>query len=119
MYKRNYIVLITAFLLVSCGPPKTLYTWGGKKYAYSKTSYKYLKASNEETSERLTKTYEKIINDQKGTRKVPPPGILADYGFLLLQQNKTEEGKQMLMKEIELYPESEIFITRILKMIGE
>ena len=45
-----------------------------------------------------------------------PPGIYADYGFVLLQSGKTEEGNAMLEKEISLYPESKIFIARIIKM---
>ena len=36
---------------------------------------------------------------------------------LLLQVGKKEQGKDMLLKEIALYPESQLFIERILKMI--
>ena len=57
-----------------------------------------------------------IIDKQKGKRGAVPPGIYADYGFILLQANRTEEGKAMLLKEISLYPESKVFIERILKM---
>ena len=46
-----------------------------------------------------------------------PPGVYADYGYILLQIGKTDEGKELLMKEVELYPESKIFIDRILKML--
>jgi len=48
---------------------------------------------------------------------VPPPGLYADYAFILLQIGKTEEGKTFLLKEVELYPESKTFIDRILKML--
>ena len=65
------------------------------------------------------KNYQKIIEKQKGTRQSVPPGIYADYGFILLQMNKTEEGKTMLQKEIESYPESKIFIDRILNMLEQ
>ena len=47
-----------------------------------------------------------------------PPGIYADYGWLLIQNNKVDEGVEMLYAEIELYPESEVFITRMLKELG-
>jgi len=43
------------------------------------------------------------------------PGICAEYGYLLIKQGKREEGLQLLKKEIELYPESKVFITRIIK----
>jgi hypothetical protein len=97
--------------LASCAP-KTLYSWGN----YDDTSYVYLKHSDEKSTGELIKTYRQLIEKQEGTRKTVPPGIYADYGFILLQANKTEEGRAMLEKEIALYPESKIFIERILKM---
>ena len=35
----------------------------------------------------------------------------------IIQNNRMEEGKLMLQKEIELYPESKVFIDRIFKML--
>jgi len=67
--------------------------------------------------ERTNEEYKKIINSQKGTRGMVPPGIYADYGFVLIQTNRVEEGKLMLQKEIELYPESKIFIKKIYAML--
>ena len=86
-----------------------LYSWNN----YDDTSYKYFKNSDEESTEQLIKTYQKLIEKQTGTRKTVPPGICADYGFILLQTGKIEEGKAMLEKEISLYPESKVFIDRI------
>jgi hypothetical protein len=97
--------------LTSCAP-KMLYSWGN----YDDTSYTYLKNSDEKSVDRLTKTYQHIIENPNGTRKVVPPGVYADYGFILLQANKTEEGKAMLEKEIALYPESKVFIDRVLNL---
>ena len=108
-------IILMAFALCamySCTTQK-LYSWSN----YESTSYNYLKASNDQTSAELLKSYQEIINKQNGTRGVVPPGVYADYGFLLLQLNKTKEGKEMLMKEIELYPESKVFIDRILKKL--
>lgn len=105
-----------AFCLASCSPPKTLYSWD----YYSHISHAYIKRSGDEkATERLIKTYQQIIDRQKGTRKTVPPGIYADYGFLLLQTDQTEKGIAMLKKETELYPESGIFIERVLKMYEE
>ena len=74
---------------------------------------------DEKSTENLIKSYQQIIKKQEGTRKTVPPGIYADYGFILLQSGKTEEGKEMLIKEISLYPESKVFIERILKMFEQ
>ena len=102
-------------VLASCATQKPLYTW----YNYGQTTYDYLKKNDEESLNKLITEYQKIIKLQKGTRKVPPPGVYADYGFLLLQANRTEEGKQMLEMEMTNYPESKIFIERILKMMED
>lgn len=110
--RKNAIIIVTVLLLASCSTQKPLYTWGN----YETTSYNYLKNADEKSIQELIENYQKIIEIQKGTRGVIPPGVCADYGFLLLQEGKTEEGKEMLMKEIALYPESKIFIERILKM---
>ena len=113
--KKNIILIVCIVLLASCTTQKPLYTWGN----YETTSYNYLKNSDEKSTQKIIENYQKIIEIQKGTRGVVPPGVCADYGFLLLQEDKKEEGKEMLMKEIVLYPESKVFIERILKMIEE
>jgi hypothetical protein len=111
--KMSFILIMSIAFLASCTTQKQLYTWGN----YEKTSYNYLKNSDEKSTQELVEDYQKIIEKQKGTRGVVPPGICADYGFLLLQDGKKAEGKKMLMKEVALYPESKVFIDRILKMI--
>ena len=110
--KKIILIAFSVCALYSCTTPK-LYSWSN----YETTSYNYLKATNEKTSAELIKSYQDIIKKQNGSRGVVPPGIYADYGFLLLQMNKTKEGKEMLMKEIELYPEAKVFIDRILKKL--
>ena len=113
--KILFIYVVTALFFTGCTSYKLLYSWND----YDNTSYKYLKNSDEKSTENLLKSYQQIITKQEGTRNTVPPGIYADYGFILLQAGKTEEGKAMLKKEISLYPESKIFIDRILKMFEQ
>lgn len=113
--KKTIILIPIIAILAACTTQKPLYTWGH----YETTSYNYLKNSDEKSIQEIIENYQEIIGTQKGTRGVVPPGVCADYGFILLQEGKTEEGKEMLIKEIALYPESRIFIDRILKMIEE
>jgi hypothetical protein len=113
--KSCFFVAVLVLLFASCTTQKTLYSWGN----YEIASYNYLKNTDEESIQSLIENYLEIIQNQTGTRGVVPPGICADYGFILLQEGKTDEGKEMLMKEIALYPESEIFIGRIIKMIED
>lgn len=104
-----------AFFFASCTSTSPLYTWSD----YEKTSYGYLNNADEKSSEELIKSYQEIIDMQNGTRGEVPPGIYADYGYLLLQQGQTELGREFLQREISLYPESEVFINRILRLSEE
>ena len=86
--------------------------------------------------------YEDIGSNPGGTRRMPPPGICAEYGYMLLipenaaifaenataMQRRTftsgdyasffpEKGKEMLQKEIELYPESVKFIAPLIERL--
>ncbi|MDR0769069.1 MAG: DUF4810 domain-containing protein [Dysgonamonadaceae bacterium] len=111
--KRKFLFIgLSAVLYLTSCAPKNLYSWSN----YDDTSYKYLKNSDEKSLEQLIKTYRKLIEEQTGTRNAVPPGVYADYGFVLLLSERIEEGKAMLEKEISLYPESKIFIDRILQL---
>jgi len=113
---KNYIyMLVIAVALSSCGSSNKLYSWN----KYEKASYNYLKKADEKSTNKIIKEYKKIINEQKGIRKSIPPGMCADYGFLLIQKGNKAEGIANLKKEIALYPESKVFIDRILKLIEE
>tara|TARA_B100000768_G_C10983312_1_gene250797 strand:+ start:181 stop:522 length:342 start_codon:yes stop_codon:yes gene_type:complete len=111
---KNYIyMLVIAVALSSCGSSKKLYSWN----KYEQASYSYLKKADEKSTNKIIKEYKKIINEQKGIRKSIPPGMCADYGFLLIQKGNKADGIANLKKEIALYPESKVFIDRILKLI--
>ena len=110
--KRLICLFAISAVFVGCATAPQLYSW----YDYNETSYAYLKNATPESQQSLLKTYDKIIDKQSGTRAIVPPGVYADYGFMLMQENKKEEGKKMLMKEVELYPESKVFIEQIIRM---
>ncbi|MDR0630856.1 MAG: DUF4810 domain-containing protein, partial [Holosporales bacterium] len=65
--KYFFIGLAATLCLTSC-IPKMLYSWNN----YDDTSYKYFKNSDEESTEQLIKTYQKLIEKQTGTRKTVP-----------------------------------------------
>ncbi|MEG1616010.1 MAG: DUF4810 domain-containing protein [Bacteroidales bacterium] len=113
-YKTGVIVslFLTIGLFSSCETTKPMYYWDD----YMSASYNYYKKQRPEDTEKLVKTFENIIRkSNNSTRQIAPPGIYAEYGFLLIQTGKKEEGMAMLHKEIEAYPESKSFIERIIK----
>ena len=108
---RKYLIMaVISLIAVSCAPTKPLYNWKG----YDDAVYAYTKASDEKSVENLIKIYEKLIKKSGGSRLTPPPGVCADYGYILIKKGETVKGRELLTKETVLYPESKIFIDRIL-----
>ncbi|MBR2231007.1 MAG: DUF4810 domain-containing protein [Prevotella sp.] len=111
--RKIIIIAICTIALTSCSTQKSLYSW----YDSENATYTYTKRGTEETLTKAMAQYEKVIAKQKGVRKVVPPGVNAEYGFLLYKAGKKEEGLTLLRAEITAYPESETFISRIIKQL--
>lgn len=115
MKKLIFPAAMIAVLLTvsSCTTTKTLYSW----YDYEDVTYQYSKKSTEELQVKVLEQYKKITERQKGVRGVVPPGMYAEYGYLLYKTGKKDEGLSFLKKEVELYPESDTYISRIIKQL--
>ncbi len=114
--KRNILLLLSVIVIccmTSCSSNTSLYSW----YDYEDATYKYYKNPDEKKQEKMMNQYAKMLQNQKGTRKIVPPGLNAEYGFMLVKAGKKEEGLALLKKEIELYPESKNYITRIINQL--
>ena len=115
MIKKLILMGACIILLASCTSTKNMYSW----YNYEDISYKYSKKSTDELQVKLLSEYQKIAGNQKGLRAVVPPGLYAEYGFLLCKTGKMDEGISFLKQEIKLYPESEKYISRIIKQLEQ
>lgn len=105
------VALFVVMILSSCGPTQ-LYNWKD----YENASYNYVKKSDEASLNKLLASYENIINATH-MRGVPPPGVYADYGYLLIKKGEIKKGLECLKLEISIYPESKPFIERIIKRV--
>lgn len=143
--KKFLILALVTFSLTSCGISTTLYYWGGVQNGATMYEHLTYKSSDKQTPESLCKLicmYEEIVSYAGGSRGVPPPGICAEYGYILLNpenaeifakyatgiQKKTfdstdyatifpEKGKELMQREIELYPESAKFIAPLIERL--
>ncbi|MBQ0058089.1 MAG: DUF4810 domain-containing protein [Bacteroidales bacterium] len=106
------VAMLSCMFLTSCMAPTSLYSW----YDYEETTYQYNKKHTDKLQARVLEQYKKI-EKQKGLRKVVPPGLYAERGFLLCKIGQTEEGIAFLKKEIEIYPESSKYISRIINQL--
>lgn len=111
--KKVLSIALLVSLMASCSGPKPLYS----SYNYEDATYQYDKKQSEATQQHLLEVYQKMIEKQKGLRKTVPPGLNAEYGFLLCKLGKKEEGIKYLKAEIALYPESATYVSRIIKQL--
>jgi hypothetical protein len=111
--KKILTVTAGCALLLSGCAPATLYSWG----RYQSAAYSYTKNNTDENAAKLGEAYQYVISHPGGIRKVAPPGVCADYGYLLFRQGKTKEALDYLKMETGLYPESTVFIGRIIKQL--
>lgn len=115
MKKQLIPFALAVFALASCTTTKSLYSW----YDYENVTYEYSKKSTDELRVRVAEVYKKMLENQKGSRGAVPPGLYAEYGYLLCKTGKTQEGLSFLKEEIKHYPESEPFISRIIKQLEQ
>ena len=144
--KKIIIWIVAVVILSSCSMTNTLYYWGGVQSgstAYENLAYQSYDKQTPTSICNLVAVYENMVTKPGGTRQVPPPGICAEYGYLLLQPETAEtfmnnasstqkklfksedygtlfqeRGKEMLQKEIELYPESVEFIEPLINKLA-
>lgn len=113
--KTKALLLLTGICLLqsSCMTTTTLYSW----YDYEDATYQYNKKHTDELKTKVLEEYQNVIEKQKGTRQQVPPGLYAEYGYMLYMSGKKDEGIKFLKEEIKQYPESEKYISRIIKQL--
>ena len=143
MRKIILSLFIVAFA-TSCGPT-SLYYWGNTMQgttAYEALSYKRADKEDPKVICKVIDMYENLLAYPGGLRQGPPPGICAEYAYMLLQPEiidifyknatkaqilsfeKSEYGsdpqakaKKLFEKEMELYPEATQFVSPLLKRL--
>ena len=136
--RRRFIlgILAAGLLLSACGPTaQVLYYWGGESDGvteYERTAYYTADKRSPESICQMLAMYEKLVSNPGGWRKVPPPGICAEYAWLLVQpetveayenhatskqrslvgpvSNFTDRSRELFEMEMRYYPESVTFI---------
>lgn len=101
------ILLITVF--TGCGAKKMYYF-----NDYSSTLYSYEKNKNEKALLRHKHELEKIIKISNEKNVHVPPGIYAELGYINLKENKLEQAVIFFRAEADLYPESRLFMQRLI-----
>lgn len=111
------ILFISLILFTGCNQNKVeppLYTWNN----YVESSGKISTEDNQkEAIEKHLLVLEKIISDSSNEDKRVAPGIYAEYAQLLFETNKKEKAKKYFILEKMTYPESTVFIDRVMNKL--
>ncbi len=113
--KKTFLTVLAVLMLTGCGSleDQSLYSW----YDSESAAYNYTKRLSEEDLAEAMAQYKMVIEKQKGSRATVPPGANAEYGYMLYKAGKHEEGLALLKAEMDLYPESKVFVSRVVKQL--
>ncbi len=107
---KMLLILSMAFLvLLGCQPSSAPFYWGD----YSSTLYDYKKNPGDTTLTVHKSALLEIMKNAPEKKKLVPPGVYAEYGYILLKEGRESEGMEYLAKEEKAFPESVVFIQRL------
>lgn len=100
--------LITATVLfITTGCVQTRYAWQG----YDQKLYDHYK--NPAEYDQFIESLNEVIEEGESDGKVPP-GIYAEYGYVLYEKGRFDESVKYFMKEQNKWPESKILMTKMI-----
>lgn len=109
---KFFIISIIVLAFTGCGqevvPP--IYKWENY-YSYD------MKSQEKEELEKHSAVLNKIITESENEKRRVAPGLYAEYAQILFETGKKEEAKKYFILEKQIYPESTIFIDRVIKKL--
>jgi hypothetical protein len=103
------VVFLALGMFAGCAPSQKTFYWG----EYSSTLYDLKKSPAEKTLEAHKKGLLLIMEESGKKNMKVPPGVYAEYGYILLRSGNEVDGMDYLDRETTSYPESVVFIQRI------
>jgi hypothetical protein len=97
-------------LMVGCTSPPTRYAWGH----YEESIYTAYAKPGKEPPEKQIEILEADYQRARSHQKPVPPGWHAHLGYLYYQAGKADQAKQEFQTEKAEYPESTVFMDRLL-----
>lgn len=103
------LIILLSLLAVLSGCAQTRYAWNG----YDDKLYSYYKTPAE--SERFLEAIREVVleGDAAGT---VPPGLYAEYGYLLFERGQFPEAIAWFRKERDKWVESRLFMDRMIAL---
>jgi hypothetical protein len=104
------LALAACVLLTACTTARPIpYAWGH----YSLTLYQLKKDPCDANLQIHKQVLVQIIQASNQQSMRVPPGVYAEYGYILVREGRAEEGVKYLDLEAKTYPESTVFVERV------
>jgi len=104
---------LTVCVLGGCAPK--LYHWG----EYEDSLHTRVTDTSPEGTQKAFLMLEATVRAAEASGQRVPPGMYADYGYLLYQSNRLEEAVRYFRKEAELYRESRPLMESVISRIDQ
>lgn len=99
-------VLFLLFSLIGC-VAQSRYNWSN----YDTKMYKHYKTPAER--EEFVQALKEVLDNAEQNGKVPP-GIYAEYGFVMYEQGNNQQAILYFQKEANKWPESRVFMAKLI-----
>ena len=103
------LLSVLAALLTGCGTP-TIYSWGH----YEEMVYTMYEQPGKATPEVQVIALEEDFQKARAKNRPVPPGFHAHLGHLYYQLGKRDQARQQFETEKASFPESAVFMDRLL-----
>jgi hypothetical protein len=107
--KKLIVNILAGFILLGSlvGCAQTHYAWNN----YDSKLYDHYKDPSQK--EEFAIALKETLADAEASNRVPP-GIYAEYGFLLYEQGDSLQAIQYYQKEYDMWPESRVFMSKMI-----
>lgn len=97
-------------LLANTGCATDTRTYDWSSYQWSAYSGNQINRGGPK-SKRFEATLKRIIEQSDAAKRKPPPGVLAEYGFLFFERGEMDTAVQYFERESGEWPLSEVFMS--------
>lgn len=108
--KKFAVVAVVSALAGCASPPPHLYTWG----SYEDLVYTSHASPGGVPPEKQIELLEADLHKAVANNERMPPGWHANLGYLYIQIGRMDEGRRELLNEKTQFPESGVFVDRLL-----
>lgn len=106
--RMNYSILLIGLIFIAgCGGVNTRYAWNN----YDVELYDHYK--NPAQKEEFILAMKEIIESAESKNKVPP-GIYAEYGYLMYEKGDIAKAVLFYQKEADMWPESKFLMAKMI-----